>query len=103
MKTSSILKKSKRIWRSKFQIINGLINYITEDMFAAKVSIDRMHFCLHCEHYDENGTSELAIGNGGGESCDICGCLLQVKTRCLECECALSELGREPLWKEVKE
>jgi len=54
-----------------------------------------------CGHYDEHGTSELAIGNMGAETCEICGCILKVKVCCKKCNCALEEVNEEPLWKSI--
>lgn len=44
-----------------------------------------MRKCKSCEH-NKNGV------------CNICGCLLELKTRSMASTCALEELGMYPKW-----
>lgn len=50
------------------------------------MSLKRMKHCKTCEH------------NIKGK-CGICGCILKLKTRVPESECALSQIDEEPKWK----
>lgn len=101
---SVLIKKIKRIINSRAYIFKGIYNSIIKKIYIEKVSIERMKICRSniCGYYDKKGESEMAIGNMGKETCSICGCILKVKTRVLECNCALEELSEEPLWKSVK-
>lgn len=49
-----------------------------------------MKICNKCEH-NRNGV------------CDICGCVLKLKTRSMLSVCALEELGMYPKWEAEKE
>jgi hypothetical protein len=100
------MKKTGRIWKNRKKIIEGFYNAhlnFTDRELIDKVSNERLAICRsnQCGLYDQFGTGMHAVIKGK-ESCGGCGCLLKEKTSCLSCECFLSELGQEPLWKEVK-
>lgn len=100
----SWLKKIKRIIKSRNQIIKGLFNSLILRVKIEQVARERLSICRNnkCGYYDKDGSSEMAIGNMGKETCAICGCILKVKTRVPECDCALEELEEKPLWRAVK-
>jgi len=91
-----------RIWKNKGKILEGIKNYIYTTRSNRKIARDRLNICRtdECSHYDPIGESEKAIK--GKESCGICGCILKLKVNCLSCSCALEELNKEPLWKNIE-
>lgn len=104
MLINSIRKKISRIIINFPSILSGLYRFVFRIVPIEEISANRMSICRSniCGSYDKDGTSELSIGNGGGESCAICGCILQVKTRCRRCKCGQTENGKEDLWKTKK-
>lgn len=54
------------------------------------ISQERMEYCKNCPHND-NGV------------CNICGCILELKTRSLQSYCPLSDIGEKSKWASVDE
>lgn len=61
------------------------------------VSKARRKICEECNYYDDYGIGEKAVIKGK-PSCFICGCTIKLKTLCMECSCALPEVGALPKW-----
>jgi hypothetical protein len=64
------------------------------------IAQERLKICKTCVHFDPTGDSgKLFVP--GKPGCTICGCNATLKTHCLSCNCALPDIGEEPLWKAV--
>lgn len=60
-------------------ILEGAWNTVFVKESIEKVHDERMMICGSCEHKTAKKT------------CGICGCFLEVKTRCLSCECPIKK------------
>jgi hypothetical protein len=91
-----------RIWKSKGQILEGVVNKIFKQDDIEEISKERMAACATnlCGYYDADGSSEQAVVKGK-PACSGCGCSLELKTRCLSCHCYLKDVNQHPLWEAV--
>jgi hypothetical protein len=58
------------------EIFEGWKNYVFENPEIEKLARERMTICSNCEKLRKNNT------------CKICNCIMSIKTRSLESECA---------------
>ena len=98
-----MIEKLTKILQNKSKIFEGIKNYIFKKEDVEEIAQIRMDICKTnaCGYYDPEGKSPEAVVPGI-PSCGACGCSLEIKTRCMSCKCGLSELGKEPLWKEME-
>ena len=82
-KTATLIKN---IVSNRKKIAKGSLNFLIRKSKIEDMSLERMKHCKTCEH------------NIKGK-CGICGCILKLKTRVPESECALSQIDEEPKWK----
>jgi len=78
------------IWKNKYQILEGLKNKLFKKEHVEAVAKERTDICLKCPYYDPLGKSKKATIKGT-PSCSICGCTIELKTRCLSCECPVKK------------
>lgn len=91
-----LLKKIKQIWKSKYQIIEGITNrYITKEHIEL-VAKARMDVCNACPLLDRTGAK--CIIPGTGICCGQCGCVTSFTTRSLSYSCPHPD---GPRWKAV--
>ena len=88
-----------KVWKSKGQILEGIVNKVFKQDHIEEISAERMSICASnlCGMYDADGSSERAVVKGK-PACAGCGCSLELKTRCLSCHCHLKDLNQHPLW-----
>jgi len=88
-----------KVWKSKGQILEGIVNNIFKQDDIEAVAIERASICESnaCGLYDKDGSSEKAFVKGS-PACGGCGCNIQLKTRCMACDCYLKDIGEHPLW-----
>lgn len=91
-----------RVWKSKGQILEGIVNSVFKHDDIEQVALERAAICEsnQCGLYDHDGSSEKAFVKGS-PACAGCGCNIALKTRCMACDCFLKENGQEPLWTAV--
>ena len=91
-----------RIWKSKGQILEGIVNRIFKQEHIEEIASERFAICESnlCGMFDPDGSSERAVMKGE-PSCSGCGCALKLKTRCMSCHCHLQDIGQHPLWVSV--
>jgi hypothetical protein len=96
-------KKINRIRNSYKNIFKGFYYTLFKYYKIECISKERLKICRtnKCCHYDKHGTSDMAIGNMGKETCAVCGCILKIKTRVMDEHCPLDEIKVEPLWSSV--
>jgi len=82
----------KAINRSK-QIISGIYRSFFPDIKIELVAAKRLLICNKCVMFDEKGTECFVPGTQ--PCCGECGCKLQWKIRCMDCECGLGLWGKE--------
>ena len=80
-----------KIWKSKNQITEGIINSIFKKEDVEEIAQQRMQICIYCSLYNEDGSGCFVPGtqpccnqNKGG-----CGCSLSLKTRALSSDCPM--------------
>lgn len=68
------------------QILEGYANLIFQDPEVEKISEERLNICLTCtDRSDIKESSELIKLSS---TCNLCGCVLQAKSRCVKnCSC----------------
>jgi hypothetical protein len=88
-----------RIWKSKNQILEGIVNKVFKQDHIEEIAKERLALCQSnvCGMYDADGSSERAVQKGQ-PACAGCGCNLDYKTRCMSCHCHLQDIGEHPLW-----
>lgn len=86
----------KKIWDSKFKILEGLKNSVFKDKFVEEVAEERMNICKRCEFIDNEGSR--CVVPGTQPCCGKCGCSLHLKLRSLSSDCGDEE---NPKWKAV--
>jgi hypothetical protein len=86
-----------KIWKAKGQILEGVTNSIFKREDVEEIAQQRMHVCISCSLYDEQGEGCFVSGtqpccnqNMGG-----CGCSLSLKTRALSSDCPLGKWKAE--------
>lgn len=69
-------------------------------MFGSKKKVreQRKAICLNCPFLDKDGTEEKTVIKGK-PACSICGCNIELLTACMDCDCSLVDINREPKWK----
>lgn len=95
----SLRKSLITIWKSKWQIIEGLKNSIFKKIDVEKIAQQRMQICMKCALYDVQGEGCMVPGTQPccNEKLGGCGCSLSIKTRSLSSSCPLES----PKWKAV--
>lgn len=93
----TLKKNIIKIWKSKGQILEGVMNSIFKKEDVEQIAEYRISICKGCPLYDDKGEGCVLPGsqpccneNKGG-----CGCSLSLKTRALSSECPLSKWGAE--------
>ncbi len=88
-----------KVWKSKGQILEGIVNSVFKQEHIEEIAQERMSICESnvCGLYDANGESERAVVKGS-PACAGCGCKLEFKTRAMASACYLGEMGEHPLW-----
>lgn len=91
-----------KIWKSKGQILEGIVNSVFKQEHIEEIAEERMGICASniCGLYDENGESERAVVKGD-PACAGCGCKLEFKTRSMASYCYLKDMGEHPLWEAI--
>lgn len=91
-----------RIWKSKGQILEGVVNKVFANKDIEEIAKERQAICATnlCGYYDPDGSSERAAIKGE-PACAGCGCSLNLKPFCLSCHCYLKDIGQHPLWEAV--
>lgn len=86
-----------KIWKTKGQILEGIINNIFKREDVEAVAEYRMYICKHCKLYDETGDGCMVPGTQPccNEKLGGCGCSLSLKTRALSSECPLKKWKAE--------
>jgi hypothetical protein len=84
--------KLSKIWKSKWQIIDGIWYSIFRKQYVEKISKERMAICNVCPFIDRSGESCLAPGTQ--PCCSKCGCSLSFKSRSLSSACGDPENTR---------
>ena len=86
-----------KIWKSKGQIVEGIVNNIFKREDVEEIAQQRMQICMNCPLYDVQGEGCFVPGtqpccdeNKGG-----CGCSLSLKTRSLSSDCPLDKWKAE--------
>lgn len=97
-----MVQKLKKIWKNRRKIFEGIWASLFPNAFIKLVSKYRFDICKMnaCGYYDKLGVSEAVIVKGK-PSCAQCGCSLAIKTKSLSSQCALSNIGRVPLWSAI--
>ena len=80
-----MLKKLKKIWKSRKEIFQGIKNNWFKKAKIEKIAYERMEICNKCPSLDKFGDDCLVYGTQ--PCCAICGCKLSLKTRSLASEC----------------
>jgi hypothetical protein len=82
--------KLKTIWDNKKNIFEGIKNKLFKKENIEELAKQRLEICRSnvCGFYDKEGKGENVIIKGS-ESCNNCGCNLELKTRCLHCACPI--------------
>lgn len=91
-----------RAWKSKNQILEGIVNKVFKNEHIEEIAEERMMICESnlCGYYDADGSSERAVVKGQ-PACAGCGCALALKVRCMSCHCHLKDEKLHPLWDAV--
>lgn len=91
-----------RAWKSKNQILEGIVNKIFKNDDIEQIAEERLAICETnlCGYYDADGSSERAVMKGK-PSCAGCGCALELKVRCMSCHCHLKDEQQHPLWEAI--
>ena len=76
-----------KAFHNRKKILEGLKRLIFKRKRIEELSKKRMDICLKCEHLEINPYL-----------CKVCGCVLEIKTRCEDCKCGLEEINQEPKW-----
>lgn len=86
-----------KIWKTKGQIFEGIINNIFKKEDVEAVAEYRMFICKNCKLYDEKGEGCIVPGTQPccNEKKGGCGCSLAFKTRSLSSECPLKKWKAE--------
>jgi len=100
MKVKFLKYKIIKVWNSKWNILSGFINFIFRKVRIEKIAKERISICRSnkCGYYDKDSSMDKSIGNLGQESCGACGCVISIKTRCLEVSCGMEDIDKLPLW-----
>jgi hypothetical protein len=86
-----------KIWKSKGQIIEGIMNNIFKKQDVEMIAEQRMAVCRSCKLYDERGRGCTVPGTAPccNEKKGGCGCSLSLKTRSLSSTCPLGKWAAE--------
>lgn len=76
-----------KAFHNRKKIFEGIKRLIFKKRYIEELSKMRLDICLACDHIEKNPLS-----------CKVCGCFLEVKTRCEDCKCGLEEINQEPKW-----
>lgn len=80
-----MLKKIKKIWTNKWEILEGYFNYHFRKKAYKRIAKRRYDICKQCPLFDVKG--EKCEVPGTQPCCGSCGCSLDYKVYCLSCEC----------------
>jgi hypothetical protein len=91
-----------KIWKSKGQILEGIVNSVFKQEDIEEIAQERMAICESniCGLFDADGSSEKAAVKGSA-ACAGCGCKLEWKTRAMASYCYLKDMGDHPLWEAI--
>lgn len=86
-----------KIWKTKGQILEGIMNNIFKKEDVEAVAEYRMFICKNCNLYDASGEGCMVPGTQPccNEKLGGCGCSLSLKTRALSSECPLKKWKAE--------
>jgi hypothetical protein len=86
-----------KIWKSKGQIVEGIVNNIFKREDVEEIAQQRMQICIGCALYDVQGNGCFVPGTEPccDESKGGCGCSLSLKTRALSSDCPLGKWKAE--------
>ena len=80
-----MLKKIKKIWKSKWLILEGMFNYYFTRRKIERIAYWRNEICKACPLFDAEGSKcEMP---GTQPCCGDCGCSLKYKTRSMSSAC----------------
>lgn len=80
-----MLKKIKKLWKNKWDILEGYFNYHFRKRAYKRIAKRRYDICKQCPLFDVKG--EKCEVPGTQPCCGSCGCSLDYKVYCLSCEC----------------
>lgn len=80
-----MLQKIKRIWKSKWLILEGVFNYYFTRKKIARIASYRHDICDTCPLIDLKG--DKCEVSGTQPCCSSCGCSLKYKTYSMSSEC----------------
>jgi len=80
-----IVQSLKTIWVKRYEILDGLKNYVHQTDHVEKIAAARMEICNECPLIDLKGSHCFAPGTQ--PCCSSCGCSLKLKTRSVDDSC----------------
>lgn len=89
----------KKVWRSRKQIWEGILNTLIHNPKIEKIASKRLAICQSnkCGYYDHEGKLPIVYVKGK-PACGVCGCNAKWLTHSLSSNCSLKLQEKDPLW-----